>query len=255
MADNRDFENGNDSTLIPVDMYDGPGALANDGTAGTKSTTSKKSTGKSTNKATKPGAKTAATSKKKATSRTSKRPALQELSLNAADETDEVDELDFSDVEREEDQPAKAVTMPKVKAPTKKTAAKSKTIDTIPETQQQIPEVAVKSSRTAKKDVIPETQPEKMDVDESAEAGPTRKVPPTRRKAGSASDTDKPNHDGATRRELSDMTKKFESLDVKYQNLRDVGLHEAEKNFEKLRKQADDNAKGGTLISLSMLTS
>ena len=45
------------------------------------------------------------------------------------------------------------------------------------------------------------------------------------------------------RRKLGETTKKLESLELKYRNLRDVGIKEAEANFEKLRKTSEHRAK------------
>lgn len=39
------------------------------------------------------------------------------------------------------------------------------------------------------------------------------------------------------------MTKRFEALNAKHQDLREIGLKEAERNFEKLKKQNEDNVK------------
>ena len=65
-----------------------------------------------------------------------------------------------------------------------------------------------------------------------------------RRRAGSASDTDRPTGgDPAIRRKLGEMTRKFESLDLKYRNLREVGIKEAEENYEKLRTQSEAKAR------------
>jgi hypothetical protein len=63
-----------------------------------------------------------------------------------------------------------------------------------------------------------------------------------RRRAGSASDTER--NDPALRRKLGEMTKKYESLNVKYQDLREIGLKEAERNFERLKKQSEEKTAG-----------
>ncbi|KIW91796.1 uncharacterized protein Z519_07766 [Cladophialophora bantiana CBS 173.52] len=65
----------------------------------------------------------------------------------------------------------------------------------------------------------------------------TRQDPPYRRRAGSASDTER--GDPNLRRKLGDITRKFENVDLKYRNLREVGINEANANMEKLRKQCD----------------
>lgn len=46
------------------------------------------------------------------------------------------------------------------------------------------------------------------------------------------------------RRMLGDMTKKYETLEVKYRNLREIGVVEANANFEKIRKQCDSAMNG-----------
>ena len=115
---------------------------------------------------------------------------------------------------------------------------------------------------------IPESQPLPMEIDQTelqdesvemeeqipesvyrqtnhAHMG-SRQTQPTvvRRRGGSASDTERAGGDPATRRKLGEMTKKFENVELKYRNLRDLGLREAESNFEKLKKQSDDKTKG-----------
>ena len=77
-----------------------------------------------------------------------------------------------------------------------------------------------------------------------------------RKRAGSASDNERGGSDPATRRKLGEMTIKFEKLEMKYQNLRDVGIKEANANFDKYKTQVQANAKGkaSTLTNTGMLT-
>lgn len=106
--------------------------------------------------------------------------------------------------------------------------------------------------------MIQETQPSPMDLDVSENeiipeptpvAPRARPRPPvnsrqaslTRRRPGSASDTER--SDPVVRRKLGDMTKKFENLDLKYRNLRDLGIKEAENNFERLSKQCEEKTR------------
>ena len=63
-----------------------------------------------------------------------------------------------------------------------------------------------------------------------------------RHRAGSASDTER--SDPALRRKLGEVTKKYENLNVKYQDLREIGLKEAERNFERYRKQSEEKTTG-----------
>ncbi|KAM3517068.1 hypothetical protein NHJ13051_009320 [Beauveria bassiana] len=48
--------------------------------------------------------------------------------------------------------------------------------------------------------------------------------------------------DDVLERRLRDMTRKYENLEGRYTELREVGVKSAERNYEKLRKQADENA-------------
>ena len=59
-----------------------------------------------------------------------------------------------------------------------------------------------------------------------------------RRRAGSASDTER-GGDPNLRRKLGDVTRKLENVDLKYRNLKEVGISEANANVEKLRKQCE----------------
>ena len=118
---------------------------------------------------------------------------------------------------------------------------------------------------TTKAREIAETQPEPMDIDLPRDSdvdedaipqsfyrqtsnlratSKTRQPPVNRKRAGSASDTEGRNNDPALRRKIGDMTKKVESLEMRYNNLREVGVKEAEANFERLKVHSENNAKG-----------
>lgn len=111
--------------------------------------------------------------------------------------------------------------------------------------------------------VIQETQVEDMEVDDAGDEEEVvqttvsraasnarrprsqsrpRQPPLQPRRAGSASDTER--SDPALRRKLGDITKKFENLSVKYQDLREIGLKEAERNFERLKRQSEEKTAG-----------
>lgn len=115
--------------------------------------------------------------------------------------------------------------------------------------------------------IVPETQERPIDLDDStfAEDGDaeddipqsvfrqssnkgsnSRQPQPSlaRRRAGSASDNEKAGGDAATRRRLGEITKKLENVDMKYRNLREVGVKEAEANFEKLKAQSETRVNG-----------
>ena len=114
-------------------------------------------------------------------------------------------------------------------------------------------------------EIIQETQVSTMDMDDNGDGdieeetlrpatrymsvpratSQPRQTSVPRRRAGSASDTER--NDPAVRRKLGEMTKKFENLDLKYRNLREIGLKEAEHNFERLKKQSAESQKGTSL--------
>ena len=89
---------------------------------------------------------------------------------------------------------------------------------------------------------IPETQqPEPMRIDEG-ETYPLVGIP--------ESDADVDKSEGITyhemddvsvRRRLGELLKKYESLEVRHRDLREIGVKAAERNFERLKKQADEN--------------
>ena len=108
--------------------------------------------------------------------------------------------------------------------------------------------------------VIPETQIPPMEVDAADFNSEEEEVPqsvfrptnnavsrakqqqPSQKQAGSASDMER-DADDAIRRKLGDMTKRFENLDMKYRNLREVGIKEAELNYERLKATSEAKTK------------
>jgi hypothetical protein len=51
-------------------------------------------------------------------------------------------------------------------------------------------------------------------------------------------------YDAAGRRQLGELQKKYDSLDTRYNELREVGVKAAGHNFERMKKQSDDNTAG-----------
>ena len=189
-----------------------------------------------------------------------RRKVLTERSANEADgnETEEVETFD---------EPSRTAvtgddtTMIAAK-PTKKRQAKPQTSKAAP-----------KSSRTRAADINP--QPMEMEATELEGDDPTpravarpqaaaasrsrsisRQPEPLasayRRRAGSASSTERDGGAGL-RRKLGDMTKKFENLDLKYRNLKEIAVTDAQNNVEKLRKATEKRAQGTDRLS-TMLT-
>jgi len=107
---------------------------------------------------------------------------------------------------------------------------------------------------------IPETQPPGAYPGDSEEGGgdddqledlpasdpveKTRQIPSSPSKRPLYSSSSEGGSDPALRRRLGDMTQKYESLERKYLDLKEVAVREAERNFDRLKKQTDERAKG-----------
>lgn len=115
--------------------------------------------------------------------------------------------------------------------------------------------------------VIPDTQDVPMEVEPSelllqsdedeeipqsvfrrtnnAPANPrARQASVIRKQVGADFDIEKGGGDPSLRRKLGEMTKKFENLDLKYKRLTEVGVKDAEANFEKLKLSSEAKSKG-----------
>jgi hypothetical protein len=221
---------------------------------------------------------TAAVAKKK------ERKALEERTNVPTDgnETEEVDE--FDEVPEKMKRAAKGAKVETAAAKQVKKGRKGKAAELEAESILERPVKSTKAPAAAQKKAgrpkrapspeIEETQADTMDVEQTEmpdteetsilepEPEPVWKavsrVPATQarsssrqpeslalrhRRAGSASDTERAG-DPALRRKLGEMTKKFENLDLKYRNLKELGMNESSSNFEKLRKSSERKAKG-----------
>lgn len=67
-----------------------------------------------------------------------------------------------------------------------------------------------------------------------------RSISPT--KARSTMDLDE--SDSSLRRRLGELTRKHDALEAKYRDLREIGVKEAEKTFERFKKQTEERDKG-----------
>ncbi|EQB57701.1 chromosome segregation protein [Colletotrichum gloeosporioides Cg-14] len=101
---------------------------------------------------------------------------------------------------------------------------------------------------------IPETQPaEAMDIDTEEEKeedeqfedlpAPKQSVQRAARMAGNA---DADGGDPQIRRRLGEANRKYESLELKYRDLRDIGIKAAERNFDNLKKESEERANTAT---------
>lgn len=69
-----------------------------------------------------------------------------------------------------------------------------------------------------------------------------RQPPVKRRRAGSSSDTERDNP--SLRRKLGDLTKKYDALHIKFQDLKEVASEEADHTFDRYKKQSEEKEKG-----------
>ena len=96
---------------------------------------------------------------------------------------------------------------------------------------------------------IPETQhPEPMEVDEH-EGEVEQEDDVTEPMVGSDGDLEDAHMDIDTdettlRRRLGELTKRYESLENRHKDLREVGVKEAERNYDRLKKQSEENTEG-----------
>lgn len=55
---------------------------------------------------------------------------------------------------------------------------------------------------------------------------------------------DSDSDDASLRRRLGELTKRYKSLEARYGDLRDIGVKDAERNYDRLRKQSEENSAG-----------
>ena len=209
-----------------------------------------------------------------------KRPALKDRTNQYAGDEDELDEFDRNvvmDGTVEDSMVAAKKTKSKVAKMAVVARGKSGKAPKQNDSIQEAPEAAKPKARATKKTgpakkekpaepspekIVQETQYEEMDVDTDADmdevveepiSKPARSISRThshsrqrqpsvqRRRAGSASDTER--NDPVLRRKLGEITKKYEVLNIKYQDLRQIGVKEAERNMDKLRKEGESTNK------------
>lgn len=59
---------------------------------------------------------------------------------------------------------------------------------------------------------------------------------------GPISASDSELHEPTLRRRIGDLTRKHEALEARYRDLREIGVQEAERNFDRLKKQSEERA-------------
>lgn len=141
--------------------------------------------------------------------------------------------------------PVAVRTAPKKPGPTAKHAASGRPNATAePHSEKVIPETQLPS-------LYPEIQNLEDDGDTEEEL-PQSSLPQrrfteklqSRKRAGSVSEADRATENPASRRRVGEVIKKLDAMDVKYKNLREVGIKEAEANFERLKAQSETQAAG-----------
>lgn len=162
----------------------------------------------------------------------------------AVEEEDDGEDVDMEDVPEEEPapkpkggrgRPKKAEAAKPARAPPgRKAAAKNAVeehveVSEIPETQQ--PEPIIEEE-----DHLEDLSPRKFSDHLRMPSSPSKRP-------GYSSSSDG-GGEPALRRKLGEMTQKFESLDQKYRDLKEVAVREAERNFDRLKKQTDEKSKG-----------
>jgi Chromosome segregation protein Csm1/Pcs1 len=213
-----------------------------------------------------------------------KRKALEEQVNSQAAKEDDTE----SEVEVQETQSAKPRGRPATKAKPTKAAAKQEVmsdeemeVDQTPAVARSshagsrpakhAPKVTSKTTATSKQtkpapkkaarapqqdaDVLESDTEDAMQLVEqpkppNASSSRMRQEPSFRRRAGSASDTER--GDPNLRRKLGDVTRRFENVDLKYRNLKEVGVNEANMNMEKLRKQCEATTQASNELIASL---
>ena len=104
---------------------------------------------------------------------------------------------------------------------------------------------AIKSAALPRE--VPEARElDAMDVDTDSDpvASLDEQILPSPEKDSEELFLNRDSSDVALRRRLGELTRKYENMEARYKDLRDVGIKEAERNYERLRKQAEDSTNG-----------
>ncbi|KIV90033.1 hypothetical protein PV10_07379 [Exophiala mesophila] len=187
--------------------------------------------------------------------KTSRAPAKPRANKKAAAAAAAAKEQDDEEMEVEQTpmvaRSAHAVSKTKCQGPK---ATSKKTVSAKP-TGQQEPRVIAESQDKAEQSEEVETEHVEVRVAPQPkqpvrDASKVRQEPAYRRRAGSASDTER--GDPNLRRKLGDITRRFENVDMKYRNLKEVGINEANANMEKLRRQCDATVQASNELIASL---
>ncbi|KAL3460498.1 chromosome segregation protein Csm1/Pcs1-domain-containing protein [Aspergillus heterothallicus] len=119
--------------------------------------------------------------------------------------------------------------------PTGRKRRKSMTEQSIPEVDNAVQEIV---EETFLGEEIPATQPVSASPEKRRQSSVrVSQGSPSKRKSGA--ENDKAGSEPELRRRLGDLTRKYDTLENRYRNLKDIGIVEANANMEKLKKQCD----------------
>ncbi|KXJ92312.1 chromosome segregation protein Csm1/Pcs1-domain-containing protein [Microdochium bolleyi] len=191
---------------------------------------------------------------KAAKGRPGRPPKAQKLAQQAAAEAEEEEDEDEEAIEEPEEVQTRAPVprARKGRPPAKARAATPPTDHEVPETQYSSPGV---DEEEDKFDQMEYSIDDVDDVEEVAQAPPARarsssvqrtkpRVPPSATKRTTPGpESRSTGSDPIMRRRLGDLTRKYEALEAKYASLRELGIKEAERNYDLLKKQSEERAK------------
>ncbi|KAL4902801.1 hypothetical protein BDW74DRAFT_157595 [Aspergillus multicolor] len=114
---------------------------------------------------------------------------------------------------------------------------------------EEVPEVEPTAQEVVEETIIQEEAPEPMSVSpakrrQSSSRGPQSS--PAKRSG------DERSSEPELRRRLGDLTKKYDTLENRYRNLREIGIVEANANMEKLKKQCESMANASSNLVNSL---
>ncbi|EME79596.1 uncharacterized protein MYCFIDRAFT_37608 [Pseudocercospora fijiensis CIRAD86] len=211
--------------------------------------------------------------KRKAATRQPRQALKDRTNIQDGNETEEVDAFDEEDMAaKPKAKKAKTTATRKTaaakaqateheaeKAPSKrgrkpKRAPSPEPLLTIPETQPDLPEQMEDVEQSI------EVDPDNMDIEKEptpkrapiyVQRAPSPPFAPIRDRSNSASGTERRGGDPELRRQLNDLTSKYENLNLKYQGLQDI-QQGGETNFEKLKRASDQKAKDANDLIASL---
>lgn len=157
--------------------------------------------------------------------------------------------------EEEEEEELEAVK-PAVKRGRKK-AVPEKDETEIPETQQvePDPEQSAMDLDLDEADEVEDLPMHDSTVASIEERRPASRVRPSATTRPAPSSTSFDDNDPSLRRRLGELTKKHEALEARYRNLRDVAVREAERNFDRLKKQSEERASAANELIANLKAS